>query len=80
MDGNGWQLYLETVFTNAADLENYISGNAGAAQDGHVQARLRQLRGESGTYLSVFFADFISLIKLFTYNAVMCKSQCSCFI
>ena len=65
MDGNGWQLYLETVFTNAADLENYISGNAEAAQDGHVQARLRQLRGESGTYLSVFFCRLYFFNKTF---------------
>ena len=49
MDIDSWQLYLDTVFTNAVDLENYMRGNAEAAQDRQAQARLRQLRGEAGT-------------------------------
>ena len=49
MDSQWWKIYLDTVFTNATDLENYIGGNAMIAQDIHVQARLRQLRGETGT-------------------------------
>ena len=50
MDNNVWKLFLETVYTNAEDLESYMRASVNVAQDGYAQARLRQLRGETGEY------------------------------
>ena len=53
MDNNVWKLFLETVYTNAEDLESYMRTNAEVARDEYAQAWLRQLRGETGTFFSV---------------------------
>ena len=50
MDNSVWKLFLETVYTNADDLESYMKASVNVAQDGYAQARLRQLRGETGEY------------------------------
>ena len=47
---SAWKLYVETVFTTVEDIEHYIRANPEAEHDGYVQARLRELRGEAGTY------------------------------
>ena len=51
MDCNVWKVFLETVYTNAEDLESYMRANAEVARDEYAQAWLRQLRGETGTFL-----------------------------
>ena len=50
MENNVWKLFLETVYTNAEDLESYMRANAEVARDEYAQARLRQLRRETGEY------------------------------
>ena len=45
-----WKLYVDTVFTNIEDIERYMRINPEATHDGYVQARLRELRGEAGTF------------------------------
>ena len=51
MDCNVWKVFLETVYTNAEDLESYMRANVEVARDEYAQAWLRQLRGETGTFL-----------------------------
>ena len=54
MDNNVWKLFLETVYTNAEDLESYMRTNAEVARDEYAQAWLRQLRGETGTFFFLY--------------------------
>ena len=46
---NWWKIYLDTVYQNEDDLQEYMRAYD-QGQNSDAQERLRELRGETGTF------------------------------